>query len=231
MENAEHQNATAHTALIAGATGLVGSALVRELLASDRYQKVISLGRRALDIENPKLQNEVVDLGKLDEKADKWAPNDIFCCLGTTIKKAGSQAQFRKVDYEYVMNVAKLAAASGAQRFLVVSAVGADPDSRVFYSRTKGEVEHDLRGLSIPQMCIFRPSLLLGDRKEFRFGERLAAGLMLLARPFFRGGWAKYHPISANRVAQAMYRAAGQKKEGIHVYEYPQITDLVNSGS
>lgn len=231
MENANPHPNEKRTALVTGATGLVGAALVRQLLASNHYERVITVGRRALDLEHEKLQNEVADLGLLHEKGDSWSPDDVFCCLGTTIKKAGSKENFRKVDYTFVMNTARFAEKSGAKRFLVVSAVGANPDSGIFYSRVKGEVERDLRDIGLKEIHIFRPSMLLGDRKEFRLGEKIGGGLMLLAQPFFRGSLAKYHPVSATKVAEAMYKAAQKSKGGIHVYEYPQMIGLVNSGS
>lgn len=227
MPTPNQQTDQKRTALITGATGLVGAALVRQLLASEHYKKVITVGRRPLDLEHDKLQNEVADLGDLPEMGEKWSPDDVFCCLGTTIKKAGSKEQFRKVDYDYVMNTARFAEKSGAKRFLVVSAVGANVESSMFYSQVKGEVERDLKVLKLPEIHIFRPSMLLGDRKEFRLGEKIGGGLMWLAQPFFRGSLAKYHPISATKVAEAMYKAALRKKEGIHFYEYPEMSELV----
>lgn len=219
---------TERTALIAGATGLVGSECLQQLLSSEHYREVISIGRRPLEITNAKLHDEVVDFDQLPENFETRQMDDVYCCLGTTIKKAGSKENFRKVDYTYVMNVAKLAVKCGAQRLMVISAIGADPDSRVFYSRIKGEVELDVQKLSLPEIHLFRPSLLLGDRKEFRLGEKIGAGLMLLAQPFFRGNLSKYHPIDASKVALAMYRAAFQNKKGVNIYEYPLMSDLVN---
>lgn len=227
MESTRHQPQS-RTALIAGASGLVGSHCLRELLANEKYGQVISIGRRPLDLEHPKLRNEVVDFNRLAERFPNQSLNDVFCCLGTTIKKAGSQKKFREVDYTYVMNVARLAEKCGAQRLMLVSAIGADPDSSVFYSRTKGEVERDVRKLNIPVIHIFRPSLLLGDRKEFRLGEKIGSGLALLATPFLRGKLAKYHPVEGAMVARAMVSAANLKKEGIQLYEFPLISDLVN---
>ncbi len=219
---------TTRTALIAGGSGLIGSHCIQQLLASDKYSTIISIGRRPLDLQHPKLRNEVVDFNQLLTQFPEQSLDDVYCCLGTTIKKAGSQDKFREVDYTYVMNVARLAEKCGAQRLMIVSAVGADPGSKVFYSRTKGEVERDVRQFKIAEIHLFRPSLLLGERKEFRLGERIGAGLAKLATPFLWGGWLKYHPVEASVVARAMVAAAFQKKEGIHVYEYPLISDLVN---
>lgn len=229
MTDATSSDKSTRTALIAGATGLVGSELLQNLLSSDRYDEVISIGRSALDINHPKLKNEVVDLGDFPQASEKFCADDVYCCLGTTIKKAGSQENFKRVDYTFVMNVAKQAEACKAGRLMVVSAIGADADSGVFYSKVKGEVERDLKKLSIPEIHIFQPSLLLGPRKEFRFGERIAAGLMWLTQPFFRGSLSRYRAIPASKVARAMYHAAFQNKVGIHRYEYAGMDELVKS--
>lgn len=226
MESTTHLGSS--IALIAGASGLIGSSLVQILLESDRYKTVVSVGRKPLDLQHPKLQNEVIDFDALPQVASSTQPTDVFCCLGTTIKKAGSQEAFKKVDYTYVLNLARYAEKIGARRFLVVSSVGANPEASVFYSRVKGEMERDVSQLSIPEIHIFRPSILLGKREEFRLGERIAGGLATLIKPLFIGSMAKYKPAKAEVVAKAMHSATAQKNSGIHYYEGNQIPELAN---
>ncbi len=215
--------------MIAGATGLVGSACLQLLLDSEKYDHVVAIGRKESGLQHPKLKNIIVDFEQLDKLNPDKPIHDVYCCLGTTIKKAGSPENFRKVDYDFVMNVARWADSHGAKRLMLVSAIGADASSRIFYSKVKGEVERDVAKLNISEIHIFQPSLLLGNRNEFRFGESVGAAMMALLKPFLRGKLAKYHPIKGADLARAMYAAAFQKKEGIHRYDYPLISLLVKT--
>lgn len=212
------------TALIAGATGLIGSYLLPQLLKDSRYDKVIALTRKPLPISHPKLDVRIVTLDTLAEAASTLTADDWFCTLGTTIKQAGSQEAFRRVDYEYPMVLGQQAAASGGQQFLIVTAIGSSAASSIFYSRVKGEVERDLSKLSIPSLHLFRPSLLLGKREEYRRGDRWAGLLMKGINPLLRGSLRKYRAIQGEVVASAMINAANKPKAlGIHVYEVNQI--------
>ncbi|MBO2030290.1 NAD(P)H-binding protein [Siccationidurans ginsengisoli] len=206
------------TALLAGATGLVGSALLPLLLASDRYAKVIVVGRHPVAMEHPKLVQVVTELDQLEHERLRLIADDVYCCLGTTIRQAGSQEAFYKVDFLYVVRLAALTAANFAAQFLVVSALGADVNSRFYYSRVKGEMEDAVRQTPFRAIHIFRPSLLLGERAKPRLGERLGAMVLALARPLLRGGWRKYRPVTAATVAQAMLRAADDDGGGIRVH-------------
>jgi len=206
------------TALLAGATGLVGSALLPLLLASDRYAKVIVVGRRPVATQHPKLVQVVTNLDELEHERLRLIADDVYCCLGTTIRQAGSQEAFYKVDFLYVVRLAALTAANFAAQFLVVSSLGADVDSRFYYSRVKGEMEAAVRQTPFRAIHIFRPSLLLGERTAPRLGERFGAALLALARPLLRGGWRKYRPVAAATVAQAMLRAATNEAEGVRVH-------------
>jgi uncharacterized protein YbjT (DUF2867 family) len=148
---------------------------------------------------------------------------DVFCALGTTIRQAGSQARFREVDFDYPVAAARLAKAAGARRYVLVSSMGADAKSKIFYSRVKGETEDAIRALGLPMTSIVRPSLLLGDRRQFRLGERVGT---LLARPLgflFAGSLLKYRPIEARDVAAVMVRVAQMFSPGTHVYENDQL--------
>lgn len=206
------------TALLAGATGLVGSALLPLLLASDRYAKVIVVGRHPVAVEHPKLVQVVSSLDQLEQERLRLIADDVYCCLGTTIRQAGSQEAFYKVDFLYVVRLAALTAANFAAQFLVVSSLGADLDSRFYYSRVKGEMEAAVRQTPFRAIHIFRPSLLLGERAKPRLGERLSAVVLALARPLLRGGWRKYRPVAAATVAQAMLRAANEDGGGVRVH-------------
>ena len=212
------------TALLAGATGLVGSHLLRLLLADETYQKVTILGRRGLPLTSPKLQQRLIDF---DHLADLDAPkvDDVFCCLGTTIKKAGSQEAFRKVDLGYVEALARVAARAGAKQFLLVSAIGANSKSRVFYSRVKGETEAAVQAVGFAGTHIFRPSLLLGDRAESRPAERLGIVVGRAVAFAFVGSLRKYRPIAAATVAAAIVRAARKARPGVHVYTYGEMVE------
>ena len=146
--------------------------------------------------------------------------DDVYCCLGTTIKKAGSQEAFKKVDHTLVVTVAGLMKKHGAEQFPVISAMGANKDSKVFYNRVKGEMEAALQELGYPCLRIIRPSLLLGPREEFRLGEKLAVILTPLLKPILLGSLKKYRPVEAEKVAQFMVKVAREKSVvGVHVYE------------
>ncbi|MDB5242857.1 MAG: oxidoreductase [Spirosoma sp.] len=205
---------TSKTALVLGATGLIGDMLTRKLTESTLYEKVKVLVRSPLQWTHPRLQEVPFDFERpngLLTQAD-----DIFCCLGTTMKKAGSKEAFKKVDYQYPMDVARRGLDNGARQFAIVTAMGADAQSSFFYSRVKGEVERDLAALNFPTLLIFRPSLLLGHRAENRFGERLAEGAMRLFGPLIPS---KYKGIEASKVANAMLTTMQQELKGRHVYE------------
>lgn len=205
---------THKTALVLGASGLIGNLLTHRLVDSPIYSNVKVLVRKSLSWQHPRLQEVQFDFDHpngLLAQAD-----DIFCCLGTTIKKAGSRENFRKVDYQYPMDIARLGLTNGAQQFAIVTAMGANPASSIFYNRVKGEVERDLAELNYPTLLIFRPSLLFGDRSENRFTERIASGVMRLFSQLIP---AKYKGIDADKVANAMLLTMQQELTGKHVFE------------
>jgi uncharacterized protein YbjT (DUF2867 family) len=211
------------TALIAGASGLVGSQLLTLLLASDRYAKVMVVGRRPLPQVHPKLEQRVLEFDDLDQQRLGLIADDVYCCLGTTMRQAGSKEAFYKVDYQYVVKLAALTAGNFAAQFLVVSAMGADADSRIYYNRVKGEMEQAVRQTPFRVIHIFRPSLLLGNRPEKRLGEQIGAVLMKALRPLMVGPLRKYQPVGAATVARAMLRAAEEDGGGIRVHLSDEI--------
>lgn len=211
------------TALLAGASGLVGGHLLDLLLTSDNVARVVSLGRRPLDRADAKLDQRAVDFARLDG-VELPRVDVAFCCLGTTIKKAGSQEAFRAVDHDAVLAFARRAKAAGARHFLVVTALGADPSSRVFYNRVKGEAEEALRSLGFESLTILQPSLLLGDRAESRPGERAAIVLSRALAPLLRPLGSR--PIEALTVARAMAALARAPRAGVRVVPSAELHAL-----
>ncbi len=206
------------TALVAGASGLVGGECLRLLLASDAYAKVTVVTRRSLGAvgKHPKLREIVVDFARLDSVKAELRADHVFCALGTTIRKAGSQAKFRQVDFDYPRHLAELALANGATHFSLVSALGASSKSGVFYSRVKGELEDSLRAMGWPSLCLLRPSVIAGDRQESRPLERLSE-LVLSFGP------ATYRPVAAGKIAAAMIATAQREPRGVTLLESREI--------
>ncbi len=211
------------TALVAGATGLVGSCLVKILCENAEYDTVKVLVRKGGAFSDMDVEEHVVDFEALDSLSVPFEADDIYCCLGTTMKKAGSKEAFYKVDYTYPLSIAKNALAHGASQFLIVTSMGAKEDSWVYYNKVKGEIEQAVRALSFKAAHIFRPSLLLGDREEERLGEDLAKPLMRKAAGLLVGPLQKYKPIEAQQVAHAMYKVAQMGRVGVNIFESHQI--------
>lgn len=212
------------TALLFGATGLVGSFLLDELLADERYPAVKIFLRRPSGKTHPKLEEFIVDFSKPESFREKVRGDELFCCLGTTIRAAGSQEAFRKVDFQFVKDAAEAAKANGIKSFLVVSSLGADAGSLNFYYRTKGEMENAARAMNFRKCVIFRPSMLLGPRNEFRLGE-FAGKIIMIAFSFLMP--AKYKAIKAAVVAKAMIIAANDSAVN-GILESNEIRTLVN---
>ncbi|RFU62443.1 NAD-dependent epimerase/dehydratase family protein [Peribacillus glennii] len=214
------------SALIVGASGLVGSELLQILLNEGAYRKITAIVRKPLGIQHPKLEEKTVDFNHLDHYSEYFIADDVFCCLGTTIKKAGTKEEMTKVDVGYPLAAAKLSFENGASKFLVISSMGADPDALVAYSRMKGMLEQELSKVGFQSLHIFRPSLLLGNRKEFRAGESAAGFLFPLLSFLLVGPLKKYKAIQAATVALAMYRAAQSGKKGKTIYLSDEIQDI-----
>ncbi len=208
-------------AIIVGATGLVGSQLLEALLHLSNYTSVTALLRRPLDIQHPALTQRIVDFNRLGE-IDFSHAEDVFCCLGTTIKAAGSKPAFYLVDFTYVHEIARLAQQAGAEQFLLITSMGADPRSRFFYIRVKGEIEAALKQLSYPSASVFRPSFLSGKRQQYRPLEALG-GAMMQAVSFMMPK--KYRPVPARAVALAMLDQANRNPPGFHVIESDLLLD------
>jgi uncharacterized protein YbjT (DUF2867 family) len=208
-------------ALIIGATGLIGGFCLHELLNDQNYSEIIALTRKPLRMNHPKLKEVITTFQEdLEPALSSITANDIYCCLGTTIKKAGSQEAFRKIDFSLVIKVAELMKKQGAEQFVVISAIGANKDSNVFYNRIKGEMEEAAKKIGYKCLRIIRPSLLLGPREEFRLGERIS----IIMSPFWKlmlfGSLKKYCPVQAESVARFMVKIAHEQPiSGVNVYE------------
>ena len=210
---------TKPTALIAGASGLVGGECLQRLLASAAYSTVTVVTRRSLGAaaKHAKIREIVVDFAQLERVRADLRADHVFCALGTTIRKAGSQAKFRQVDFEYPRRFAELALANGAKHFSLVSALGASSKSGVFYSRVKGQLEDALRAMNWPSLCLVRPSVIAGDRPESRPLERLGETLL-------RFGPASYRPVEVGRIAAAMIATAQREPRGVTIIESREIS-------
>jgi uncharacterized protein YbjT (DUF2867 family) len=203
-------------ALLAGATGLMGKQLLQLLLNDPEYHRVIAITRKPLNISNQKLENIIADFDNLSSFKEKLKADNVFCCLGTTMKVAKTKEAFRKVDFTYPFELAKLSFEEGAKQFLLVSSLGADKSSSIYYNQVKGEIEEAIEKVNFPSYHIFRPSLLLGPREESRSAEDAAK---IVYRLFGFLIPEKYKAIDSAKVARAMVQFARQEQEGKFIHE------------
>ena len=214
------------TALVLGATGLVGGKLVEQLLHDDRYAAVRVFGRRKLDREHPKLEEFIGDLLQFESFAHDFVGDEVFCCIGTTKAKTPDQNSYYKIDYGIPVAAARLAQKKRINTFLVVSALGADPKSPIFYNRVKGEMEASVLALDIPKTHIVQPSLIGGNRQEKRAGESLFKGLLGVLNGIMIGPLQKYRMILPDTIAAAMIWLANNEF-GEKRVESEQLKELV----
>jgi uncharacterized protein YbjT (DUF2867 family) len=214
-------------ALVAGSNGLVGSKLLPILLSAPEFGRIHALTRRALPADNPRLANRVVRFEMpLETQLKGLQCSDAFCCLGTTMRNAGSEAAFRAVDHDLILQFARFALTTGVERFLLVSSIGANASAKNFYLRVKGETEKALEALRFRSLDILQPSMLLGARRELRPLELVAQPLMLVCGPLMLGKWSRYRAIDAGTVAAAMYGALRGQRKGVHRYTYDELRRL-----
>jgi uncharacterized protein YbjT (DUF2867 family) len=235
MKSGEHDTAESQLltwimqkeVIIFGATGAVGSELLRLCLDGNRYSRVHVIARRPTSLTHEKLQWTTAEFDALDnlELVSGLVDGDAYCCLGTTIKAAGSEEAFRRVDYAYVLNAARFAKKSSVTQFSLVTAIAANPESRILYNRTKGEVEAALIEEGFPTLNIFRPALLKGKRAEFRLKEEIGNWLMFLVTPLFHIGLQRYKPVEISTLARALYVSADRKNKTIspRIFESDEI--------
>ena len=206
--------------LLVGASGLIGSLCLTRLLEDDQVKRVTVLTRRPLGRTHAKLVEHLIQFDSLNEYGSLFGVDTVFCCLGTTLKAAGSRAAFEKVDYAYVKQLAELSAAKGVRQFLLISAVGADVHSPVFYSRIKGRAEEAVRQENFHCVHILRPSMLLGSRSQPRLNEEILKPLAKLTIPLFVGPMRRIRPVQAGTVANMMVELAKGDYSGINIH-YP----------
>lgn len=224
------------TILLAGATGLVGSRCLEEisqlLKKGDQVNRLILVGRRSLETlpEHPEgsIEQLLVDFANMSRLQVHGKVDAVICCLGTTIRAAGSQEAFAKVDRDFVVELGRWAKANGVPKFSVVSAMGSDSKSAIFYNRIKGEMEDLLSGMGFESLGIFRPSLLLGERKELRPGEKLAIVFGRMVGPLMLSFLKKYRPIEATTVARAIVNWTLRAPAGNHVYLSDSIQEMAD---
>jgi uncharacterized protein YbjT (DUF2867 family) len=220
------------TAVVIGSTGLIGEDLVEKLARQGSWNSVLAIGRKSKTWSNPKIRTLPFDFsnwGDLELQIRSFAGNstlDFFCCLGTTMKVAKSEEAFRKIDLEAVVLFSMLAQRCRAEQLLIVSALGADPKSSVFYNQVKGEMEQTVLQKYSGKTYFARPSLLLGDRKEFRLGERLAILFAPVISGFLIGNLEKYEPIKSSHVAQALVVVAAKLRSASQFIENPELHAL-----
>jgi len=213
-------------ALLAGGSGLVGGYVISAILDAPDFSRVYAVTRRQLPREHFRLANRIVLFDQLETQLKGIVCHVALCCLGTTLRAAGSQQAFRKVDFDYVLSFARAAKEAKAQRFVVVSSVSADAGSKNFYLRVKGEMEAALEALAFPALDILQPGLLLGMRREMRPAELAASLVMPVVNPFLTGAREKYRAISARTVAQAVIGATRLGKRGVYRYTHAGIKQL-----
>ena len=213
-------------AIIAGASGLIGSNLLQILLAESGYDLVLIIVRKEVPIKHPKLKQLVVDFDKLNDYAAEITGDVIFSCLGTTQALTPDKTLYRKIDHDYPVALAQIGLKNGVQQLHLVSAIGANTASSAFYLKLKGETEQDVAGVGLPSVYIYQPSMLKGRKDKQRFGESFFNALMTVVDPLLFGSLKKFHSIAASDVARAMYNQSIDNEAGTFKYQYNDIIKI-----
>lgn len=213
------------TAIILGASGLTGRILLNQLLEDSVYERVKIFTRKTLGLQHPKLVEYVVDLLQLHKYVNDFTADEVFCCIGTTASKTKDKAVYKKIDFGIPVAAAKLCKTNRIETFMVISALGANAESRVFYNRTKGEMEQCVERQKIMNTYFLRPSLIDGKRKEWRIGEKIGAVAMKILHPLLIGSFKKYRLINAETIASCMH-ALAQAKPDYKIIESDKIQDI-----
>lgn len=211
---------------IIGASGLIGNQVLKDSLENSKIEHVTILVRKSLNLKHEKLNEVITHFKYLNEIASRIIGDALICCLGTTRKKTPNLQEYKNIDFELTVGIAKIAKANNFQQIHLISAIGANPKSKIFYNRLKGETEQAIINLQFPQTIIYRPSLLIGKRTEFRFGELLAQKLAPLFDILLIGSLKKYHSISAHIISKALINRVLLDGERVEIYEYNQIQSL-----
>jgi uncharacterized protein YbjT (DUF2867 family) len=224
------QTEPGRVALVAGASGLVGRALLRALASGGAYQRIVALSRRPLSFEAPRLVNRIIRFENIDNDLRGLVCHDAYCCLGTTMREAGSPEAFRAIDHDLVLQFARFAQSSGARTLIAVSSAGAALEARNFYLRVKGETEAALTALRFRALHLMQPSLLLGPRVQWRLTEASMRVLMSVFNPLLLGRYEIWRAIQARTVAAAMCAAAALDIQGVHRHTWPALQSLARTG-
>lgn len=214
---------SAKTVLIAGSTGLTGQVLTEKLLSRSDINKIKLITRRSLSLSDSRLQEIVTDFDDILNHVDDLQTDEVFCCLGSTLKKAGSKQAFKRVDVDYVLRVARLSLQKSARGFHLVSSLGASLSSPSFYLRTKAEVEEELMRMPFQKIRIYRPSFLDGDRHELRLAESLAGATLKVMSPLLRGALKRLRPTSVESLAETMIEQFYSEEMGKRILEAEEI--------
>lgn len=199
------------SAIIIGATGLTGSWVLKQLLSNDKYDRVLLFSRTSVGMEHPKLEEHLGDVLNLEQFKDSFKADEVYCCIGTTKKKTPDQKAYREIDFGIPVSAAKMAKENGSKVFAVVSSIGADPKSKIFYSRTKGEMEEAVLSVGIERTYVLRPSIILGDRNEKRFAEKVGGFIFRLFNPLLFGKLKKYRAVKSENIAKKMIQLANSE--------------------
>ena len=210
-------------AVVVGASGLIGRHLVNTLLLSYEYSEVVSISRKKLPVHSSKLRQIIAEFDRVDDYQDEINGRALFCCLGSTLQKTPDKKEYYKIDHDHPVKLAEIALKNGVEQYHLVSSIGADPNSSNFYLKMKGETEEDIKKVGLKALCIYRPSILVGERTESRKLERVTIKLMLLLSPLLLGPLKKYRAIHAKVVAKAMFKTSLKKREGVYIYSSEQI--------
>lgn len=213
-------------AIIYGANGLVGSYILEALINKDNYERIIIVVRKDIGIRHPKLQVIIGDFHSFTKAVKDIAVDEVYIALGTTQKKTPDKKDYYQIDHDYPVSAAKSAKENGAKTVLLVSSIGADTKSTVFYTRTKGETERDIIDLGFEQTYIFRPSMILGDRKENRPLEKVLKGVWKIINPLFIGYLDKYKGIEAKNIARSMVNAANRPDGKVSLFHWKEMNVL-----
>jgi uncharacterized protein YbjT (DUF2867 family) len=216
----------AFKAIIAGASGLIGSELLGILLKQPEYDAITILVRKPTGLQDKKLTEVILDFDKLDNYTNLIHGHAVFCCMGTTKSKTPDLNVYRKIDHDYPVKLAQLALKNGVKQFHIVTAIGANANSSVFYTRLKGETENDIKHLGVPALHIYQPSQITGDRKEHRPLERIVIALMSMINPMLIGGLKKYRSIPAKTIAMAMFKQSINNDEGVFIHPSNNIKQI-----
>jgi uncharacterized protein YbjT (DUF2867 family) len=217
------------SAIILGATGLTGGKLLEELLSDDRYHSIKLFTRSRVGITSPKIEEHLLDLFDIEAYTDKFKADEVYCCIGTTKSKTPNKEQYSAIDYGIPVTAAKLCQKNGIPTICIISALGADEKSTVFYNRVKGEMEEAVLSMKIPNTYLLQPSLIGGKRDENRLGERAAKLIFKVLEPFFIGGLKKYKTISPDIIARCMIILANKGKMECRRIASNEIIKIVES--